>query len=608
MSIDPEQYINTRIRIKDEPPAFIRFIGELSGRNSKYIGLQWDDPSRGKPRPSINDTEENIYNVPEKKSVGFEIPPSKFSSFNFLKWSLIKDKIIKNKQNPSLNLIQFDVNSSIMDAIQDRYMEKVGDGIVEWRETRNVELVGMEKVSRKYFHHTEKLNIVASNHQGISKIGDLSALVSIETLDLSCNLFKTWEEVLKVFPQLPWLKELILSGNRFDDWEDLPTIAERLKEEKNPPPYQLETLVLNSTLAQWNDIEAFIVHLFPKLKEVHLCDNYISKLVPINYLESSPELLLNNGTSIGKYIDSVDLMNNEISSWEEITSFVTLYPSLRKLNLRRNPIMKINISLKDSVAFLNLESLSLEDTLISSWDDIDALNLLPSLNDLRIQQTPLESNEGRASTRIFTIARIEKLIQLNGSFVSEKERTDAEKYYLKYCADIRIQSRADGTFDENRFNTQHPRYKVLCEKYGSYEEFVQIDSADKQKKHHLVPVLIRNMATSTVDSETLHMEKKISSSMKVIELKKLCQRKWKIPIDLQKLYYTPDPQDLFPEYLDDDQQILSYYGVRVGGVILVEERDLKREEEEAKKKIQEKNEKEMKYTEHLQRLDQMKDF
>uniref|UniRef100_A0A7S1PH29 Tubulin-folding cofactor E n=1 Tax=Percolomonas cosmopolitus TaxID=63605 RepID=A0A7S1PH29_9EUKA len=609
---DPSTLVNTRMRLKEEPPAFIRFVGTLPKRKATYVGVQWDSAQRGKHHTKVDN--EEIFSVPKRQnadSTSEEDPALAQSSFSFLKWTTLEAKIENQLQlleqqkgadachqaSYSDFPVHYDIQRTIGDAVQERYMVDIRDGKVEWRDKTQVELVGMQQVSQRYFHRLDRLNVVSVNHQGVSRIGNLKALAtSLETLDLSCNLYSAWEEVLKIFPQAPKLKILMLSGNRFNDWDKLPQLAKEMRSESEALPFTaLDTLVLNGTMAHWSDAENLVEHYFPHLKEVHMCDNFIEHIT-----HESGE-----NDAYWEHMEHIDLMNNKIASWSDVQTLAHL-KSLQRINLRKNPVQSIQAPSEGE--FPQLRSLSLEQSQILKWSDIDALHLFPALSDVRLQGTPLEKQNGRATTRMFTIARVAKLTSMNGSTVSKRERIDAEKYYLKTCADSKMKDLKYGTFDEKKFAVLHPRYKELSLVHGNFEDFVQ---KEEQKptamKQSLVHVLIKNMS-STVNDATMHMEKKLAPSLHVIDLKKMCQRKWKLPVHLQKLYFTPDPEDLFPEELDDDNQEISFFGVRSGGVILMEERDLDKEKREAEEKKRDEEERERQHREHLERMDREKDF
>lgn len=64
---------------------------------------------------------------------------------------------------------------------------------------------------------------------------------------------------------------------------------------------------------------------------------------------------------------------------------------------------------------------------------------------------------------MLTIARLACLSTLNYSFITDKERLNAESYYLSLIAkEVAFAPAAD----EEAILAAHPRYKALCEEYG----------------------------------------------------------------------------------------------------------------------------------------------
>lgn len=92
---------------------------------------------------------------------------------------------------------------------------------------KDVEEVGFDKI-RQQQAELQKLRIIVLNgcRIGRSEVGseDNSALMEdiqqicplCEQLDISRNLFETWDEILALVSQLPHLTTLILDGNHFE--------------------------------------------------------------------------------------------------------------------------------------------------------------------------------------------------------------------------------------------------------------------------------------------------------------------------------------------------------------------------------------------------------
>jgi hypothetical protein len=68
-------------------------------------------------------------------------------------------------------------------------------------------------------------------------------------------------------------------------------------------------------------------------------------------------------------------------------------------------------------AFATLQSLSLENNAISSWQSVDEMRMFPSLTELRLRGNPVYDQHAVPLSRIIVIARLPQLERLNGSQV-----------------------------------------------------------------------------------------------------------------------------------------------------------------------------------------------
>ena len=87
--------------------------------------------------------------------------------------------------------------------------------------------------------------------------------------------------------------------------------------------------------------------------------------------------------------------------------------------------------LSSASAFSTLQRLSLSCSQLSSWQDIDAISTYAACRILRLSQVPLFKGKGASEVRPMVIGRMAALVFFNGSGISPRERTDAEKSYLR---------------------------------------------------------------------------------------------------------------------------------------------------------------------------------
>ena len=82
-----------------------------------------------------------------------------------------------------------------------------------------------------------------------------------------------------------------------------------------------------------------------------------------------------------------------------------------------------------------LRHLMLRGSAIGEWASVDALDRLPQLRELRLDQLPLTAELSAAVARRTAIGRVGQLKALNGSEVRVREREDAERFYLRMIAE-----------------------------------------------------------------------------------------------------------------------------------------------------------------------------
>ena len=181
------------------------------------------------------------------------------------------------------------------------------------------------------------------------------------------------------------------------------------------------------------------------LKELSLADNCLAS-VPSAF-----------GQRLEK-IETLRLDGNLIRSWGSLSVLGRL-PGLTRLTLNRNPLEGSWCDIESEgegddgsqgaggAKFASLRSLSLNGTCIRSWEQVDALALLPALRDVRLQDIELTEHLGSDEKRMLVIAHLPNVSSggkgrqtvgsetcglLNGGMVTANERRDAHRHYLEY--------------------------------------------------------------------------------------------------------------------------------------------------------------------------------
>eukprot|EP00871_Galdieria_phlegrea_P002112 jgi/Galph1/2901/GphlegSOOS_G1577.1 len=446
---DTSLRVGDRIEIAGEK-GIIRFIGVLNSSVESttgtvvWVGVEWDNPERGKH-----------YGTYEGKKI-FQCQKNKGS---FLK----------------LADVERHRGRTLMDAVIEKYcrsdLEQISSDKNIFYGGKEVQFVGFDKVAEK-FEELSKLNQVAvPNYQVYKGAEDYSALRNalsgLEQLDLSYNLFSRFEDILPILDNLPRLRSLILSLNKFVFDGDIQH-ALQLQERS----YPLKLLVLNNCFNSFECI-LHVLHYFPSLEELHLSQN------PCNYdfaalVERCPNLKV------------LHLENNHLEEWRQLIPLSRLQ-FLRKLSLADNRISSLNYlqSLNDFTGFPSLEMINLSGNVLKGLGVINGLGRFPILKSLRIKDLLLE--DGSVCPSFQLIGRLRHLQYLEGSLITERERTDAEMMYIHFICEQIKQNAIP--LDTARY--MFPRYEELQHKYEDYfseqlNQHVCVKTSSKQVTIHLV--------------------------------------------------------------------------------------------------------------------------
>ncbi|OQO04994.1 hypothetical protein B0A48_08013 [Cryoendolithus antarcticus] len=417
-----DTYVGQRQSLRGQT-CTVRFVGTVEGKQGIWLGVEWDDTSRGKHNGTHDGVEYFACRSQSATPASFLRPQQEWDSRRtFL--DALREKYISPQDATNAEIVY----------ISGKLAEEVG---LEKLASRQAKLEGIYTLvlERMCVHHR------SIDHETEEEISRLC--VGITSLDLTGNLFETLDEVLHLCRLMPKLTSLTLNGNRIhvasDLAKELPTIR---------------YLSLSSTLLRPAEI-AELCAICPTLVELVLANNELSRwdqgLLPAS-------------------LQSLDLSLNDIEVLSDLQALTGL-PSLRALLLKQNAIALVAGS-ESTRSFLALQELDLRTNAIVSWSFFDKLPAMcPSVIHLRTGGNPLyldlRSAEGKLLTSedgyILTIARLPHLQTLNYSRISDKERLNAETYYL---GQIAAQLSLVPTSQRNEMLGLHPRWQALCEEYG----------------------------------------------------------------------------------------------------------------------------------------------
>lgn len=322
---------------------------------------------------------------------------------------------------------------------------------------KHAEEVGLEKLARRQAQlqgiHTLVLDRMCLRHRAGDTEHDqavASLCANITSLDLGGNLFETWEEIMALCRLFPKLVSLTLDGNRFTSPSD-PTQTLQLP--------NIRHLSLESTLLTPAEIATAAAAL-PSLSTLILAHN--------NHAAWPTH------TPLPATLHTLDLSNNNIQSLTSLSHLLPTLPNLHTLHLKSNTLTSPpSLQPPPNPLSPTLHTLDLRSNAISTWALITTLPpLFPALQNLHVAQNPLYTTLAHPTTRqpltpedgwMLTLARLPKLKTLNYSSVDDKQRLNAETYYLGLVA--REVAGLKGV-ERERVLEGHPRWGELCAEYG----------------------------------------------------------------------------------------------------------------------------------------------
>ncbi|KAF3015559.1 hypothetical protein E8E14_005671 [Neopestalotiopsis sp. 37M] len=412
----------------------VRYIGEVAGTSGSWIGVEWDDATRGKHDGSHKGTRYFSCRSKSPTAASFVRPT-------------------RSAERPQ----------SFIAALQDKYTGEVSAASAQIRFSGKIaEEVGFQKIQRQQANLAELKFVILDGTriafpyaEGDQRI--VATCPKTVELDLSRNLFTNFETVVDICSELPVLRNLRLNGNRFLD----------ILEDENTTQAQaifkdVKELALEETLLTWEEL-CHVSSKFQSLATLSADLNQLSLLpqVPVGTLSST--------------LLSLSLEFNDFTSLSDVACLGQL-KALRNLHMKGNNIAAITSeeSLQQPVFSSTLQYLDMSYNQVSTWAFVDDLpSCFPGLTQLRFTHNPIYDNpdpdhsaQSKTNTEeayMMTVGRLANLKALNFGNISANDRQDAEMFYL---ARIGKHLAAVPESEETQVLLNHKRYAQLVDIYG----------------------------------------------------------------------------------------------------------------------------------------------
>lgn len=318
---------------------------------------------------------------------------------------------------------------------------------------KTVEETGYDKIASRQSKLDTLTTVILDGHLIAcdlqSQVEPLASLTpEATTVDIGFNLFGTLEEASLALGRLSELRSLSLEGNRLRTFACSQTFS------------MVRSLNVDDMLLTPEELNG-LLNSFSSLEELSASANLLSKSGNIRFPVRIQELTLSG---------------NAFTDLSALTAWLSSSEHLLKLVLKNNRIAQI---VKGPRTAHNggfpscLEELDLSFNEISSWSFLDDLSTYaPGLTRLRITGNPVYRAQTRPNGKIvdesqismIVIARMTRLKMLNFTAIADKDRLNAEMYYLSLI--VEELSNAPEA-EAKTIIACHPRYAELCEEYGA---------------------------------------------------------------------------------------------------------------------------------------------
>ncbi|XP_058865527.1 tubulin-specific chaperone cofactor E-like protein isoform X1 [Acipenser ruthenus] len=355
--------------------------------------------------------------------------------------------------------------------------------------------------------------------------GEIAAFCAhVCELDLSDNKLEDWHEISKIVSSIPHLYFLNLTTNPLSQAVLDPSCSKAL--------VRVRRLVLNNTKVSWETLHTLLAEM-PQLEQLFLCLNGYDTVSHSSVRCSSLRLL--------------HITDNNLQDWSEVCKVGAMFPCLDTLVMANNHLSSIGGSEETlSRLFPCLHHINLHNSGLNSWGDIEKLNLFPKLDEVRLKGIPLLQNYTNTERRNLIIARLPSVTMLNGSDVTDGEREDAERFFIRHYLD----------FPEEELPC---RYHELVTKYGKLAPLAEVDL--RPRCHAKVEV----RCEGKMEIVSIRLDQTVSG------LKKRLRSVVQLSPNSMRLYYID--KDLScpfgPEEMKYSTRALHSYSIKDGDEILV---------------------------------------
>ncbi|KAN0063488.1 hypothetical protein ACQY0O_003935 [Thecaphora frezii] len=351
----------------------VRFFGSVPPSEGEWLGIEWDDATRGK-HDGVAADGTKYFDVRVRGSGSFLRPTASKLSFGSSLLEALKFKHLPapDPAPPSHAKPNYSRRNLADIEIEAPNMQGVIQRTARLDRLRHVDLGGWSAPlqppthaaasAKRHGRHEPEYRVQvataldASNGEQPGSIRQTCPMV--EWLDLSLSLLPDWHEVVAIAAELPRLHCLNLNFNRFAP------VPRHLPSHWLHAFPKLKTLNLDGTLIGWGEMLRLSPAL-PALELLRLGQNALSALAP-DESDAAPRHVP------FPQLETLILDDNLLTSWIDVVESLAVLPRLANLYLTKNLIEHIP-AYTTGPRLCSLTHINLRSNPIATWQELDNL-------------------------------------------------------------------------------------------------------------------------------------------------------------------------------------------------------------------------------------------
>ncbi|KAJ1034586.1 hypothetical protein NDA18_001442 [Ustilago nuda] len=506
----------------------IGYRGAVPPSSGEWLGVEWDDPARGK-HDGISADGTRYFHVRVAGSGSFIRPTASKLSSGCCFLEALRNKYLPpstavevkqtdQQQYSRKNIADIEIEAPNLDRIAKKVarLDRLREvGLGGWQHS-SIPDVDVGAVHDGGYEVARAFGAAQEFEEGSIR----GTCPNIRWLDLSRSLLPEWEEISLIAGELEHLRTLLLHFNR------LQSPPEPIPETWQQRLGHIQDLRLDGTLMQWEEV----LRLAPALASLKHLSLGSNKIKVLHLAKASSPV---QGVVLPS-LTWLSLEDNLITSWPDLVAALSRLPALQNLNLNHNQLADIPGAPPSASKLQALTELHMRDNHLESWSSLKNISSWLShsqgldalhISTLRDEERTSSIDEARTTKQVgligdyeyrdlraIAIARLSTLKVLDKTEITAKERKDAELFvYTRFRDGDAYIIDGGSASQENKLDLSNeekvarfPRYLELAKLFDGDESLSAAPKAREEEEKNKSKNTLRSrmLSLSVIASDT----------------------------------------------------------------------------------------------------------